>query len=228
VSCAVASAQESSRFLDLESPGHLSLRLFAAGYGSGKYDTTHEGIEVDQTITHAVSLIGRTLAYQVYKGSGYDSPLILGRSGPRNFGLLEGGVSVSPVQGTTFSVLGGGDVGDADGPVFENDFSSWLSLQSRHPVNFSYSTSHYFANGMTNGLLDARMVALSTGRMLLLLGVGGAVWGGGSAGQAKGQGGPDVGIFLRKWRVSIDVQAGYGNSRTYGVVGFSRNFSWDE
>lgn len=95
-------------------------------------------------------------------------------------------------------------------------------------MNFSYSTSHYYQNGVTNGLLDARMVAFSTGQLLMLLGVGGAIWGGGSVGQAKGQGGPDVGFFLREWRVSVDLQAGYGSSRTYGMVSFSRSFGWDE
>jgi len=68
---------------------------------------------------------------------------------------------------------------------------------------------------------------VATGR-LLLLGVGGAIWGGGSVGQAKGQGGPDVGFFVREWRVSVDLQAGYGSSRTYGMVSFSRSFGWDE
>jgi hypothetical protein len=62
---------------------------------------------------------------------------------------------------------------------------------------------------------------------LLLLGVG-AIWGGGSVGQAKGQGGPDVGFFVRQWRVSVDPQAGYSSSSTYGIVSFSRSFGWDE
>ncbi len=226
---AAAHAQAPSRFLELESPGRFSLRLFSAGYGSEKYGTTHAGFEIDQTITRAISIIGRVIAYQVYQGTGFDSPLAPAhRSGPRNFGLFEGGASLSPFQGTTFTLMGGENVGDSDAPVFENDFSSWLWLQSRHPVNFSYSTSHYYQNGVTNGLLDVRMVAFSTGRMLLLLGVGGAIWGGGSVGQAKGQGGPDVGFFVREWRVSVDLQAGYGSSRTYGMVSFSRSFGWDE
>jgi hypothetical protein len=228
-SSAAAYAQGFSRFLELENPGRLSLRLFAVGYGAEKYGTTHAGFEIDQTVTGAVSVIGRAIAYQVYQGSGFDSPLTPGRhSAPRNFGLLEGGASFSPIQGTTFTLLGGDDVGDSDAPVFENDFTSWLWLQSRHPISLSYSTSHYFQNGVTNGLLDARMVAFSTGRLLLLLGVGGAIWGGGSVGQAKGQGGPDVGFFLREWRLGVDLQTGYGSSRVYGLVSFARSFSWDE
>jgi len=230
VACAgAAHAQGSARFLELENPERLSLRFFAVGYGAEKYGTTHAGFEVDQTITRAVSIVGRVAAYQVYQGTGFDSPLTPSRhSSPRNFGLFEGGAAFSPFQGTIFTLLGGEDAGDADAPVFENDCSSWIWLQSRHPVNFSYSTNHYFQNGVTNGLLDARMVAFSTGRLLLLIGLGGAVWGGGSVGQAKGQGGPDVGFFVREWRIGVDLQAGYGSSRTYGIVSFSRSFSWDE
>jgi hypothetical protein len=55
----------------------------------------------------------------------------------RNFGLFEGGASLSPFQGTTFTLMGGENVDGSDAPVFENDFLSWLLLQSRHPVNFS-------------------------------------------------------------------------------------------
>ena len=65
-------------------------------------------------------------------------------------------------------------------------------------------------------LKDVHTIALSTSYLMLLLGAGGAIWGGGSVGQAKGQGGPDVGIFLREWRLTIDVQAAYGSSHTYG------------
>jgi hypothetical protein len=224
-----AHAQELSRFLEFENPGRLSLRFFAVGYGAEKYGTTHEGFEVDQTVTQVVSLIGRVAAYQVYQGTGFDNPLAPTRhSSPRNFGLFQGGATFSPFQGTIFTLLGGEDAGDADAPVFENECSSWIWLQSRHPVNFSYSTNHYFQNGVTNGLLDSRIVALTTGRLLLLIGVGGAVWGGGSVGQAKGQGGLDLGLFIREWRISVDLQAGYGSSRTYGMVSFSRSFHWDE
>jgi hypothetical protein len=133
-----------------------------------------------------------------------------------------------PFPGASFAILGGEDVGDSHAPMFENDFSSWLWMHTPHPANFSYSTNHYYENGVTNGIIDLRTVALSTGQMILLLGAGGAIWGGGTVGQAKGQGGPDAGIFLRAWHMSIDLQAGYGSSHTYGTVGFSRVFSWDE
>jgi hypothetical protein len=224
-----AQAQDFAQFFDLEIPGHLTLRLFGTGYGAEKYGTTHEGFELNQTITHDVSLIGRAIAYQIYQGTGFDSPLSPSpHSSPRNFGRFEGGLAVTPFPGTTFAILGGEDVGDSDAPMFENEFSSWIRLQSRHPLNFAYSTNHYFENGVTNGLIDFRTVAFSTGRWMLLMGMGGAVWGGGTVGQAKGQGGPDLGFFIRAWHLSVDLQAGYGSSRTYGTLSVSRSFGWDE
>jgi hypothetical protein len=166
-----AEAQDLAQYFHLERPGHLTLRLFGAGYGAEKYGTTHEGFELNQTITHEVSFIGRAIAYQIYKGTGFDSPLTPSpHSATRNFGRFEGGVSLTPFQGTTFAFLGGEDVGDSDAPMFENDFSSWIRLQSRHPVNVAYSTSHYFENGVTNGLIDLRTVGFSTGRWMLLIG----------------------------------------------------------
>jgi len=47
-------------------------------------------------------------------------------------------------------------------------------------------------------------------------------------GNAKGQGGPDLGIFVRRWHANIDLQIGYGSSHTYGMLNFSRQFHWDE
>jgi hypothetical protein len=55
-----------------------------------------------------------------------------------------------------------------------------------------------------------RTVAFSTGHWMVLIGTGGAIWGGGTVGQSKGQGGPDVQLFFRKWHLSLDLQAGYG------------------
>jgi hypothetical protein len=99
-----AEAQEIARFFELEKPGHLSLRLFGAGYGAENYDTTHEGFELSQTITQEVSFVGRAIAYQIYKGTGFDSPLTPSQhSATRNFGRFEGGLSLNPIQGTTFA-----------------------------------------------------------------------------------------------------------------------------
>jgi hypothetical protein len=224
-----AAAQDLTEFFEFANPQRFDLRLFVSGYGAEKYGTTHEGFELDQTVTGALGIVARVSGYQIYQGTGFDSPLTpSAHSAPRNFGRFEGGIQIVPFPGASFVMLGGEDVGDSHAPMFENDFSSWLWLHSRHPLNFSYSTNHYYQNGVTNGLIDLRTVAVSTGQMILLLGAGGAIWGGGTVGQAKGQGGPDLGIFLRGWRASIDLQAGYGSSHTYGTVSLSRDFSWDE
>ena len=226
---AISTAQDLSQLFSLANPPQLEMRAFASGYGAEKYGTTHEGFELAQTITGAVSLVGRVSGYQIYHGTGFDSPLLpSAHSAPRNFGRFEGGLSVIPFPAAMFEMLGGEDIGDSHAPMFENDFSSWLWLHSRHPINFSYTTSHYYENGVSNGLLDLRAVAASTAELILLVGGGGAIWGGGTVGQAKGQGGPDLGIFLRRWRISFDLQAGYGSSHTYGTLSLSRSFAWDE
>jgi hypothetical protein len=224
-----AAAQDLTQFFDLANPPRFDLRLFASGYGAEKYGTTHEGFEFSQTVTGALGMVGRISGYQIYQGTGFDSPLVpSAHSAPRNFGRFEGGVQIVPFPGASFVMLGGEDVGDSHAPMFENDFSSWLWMHTHHPLNFSYSTNHYYENGVSNGLIDLRTVALSTGQMILLLGAGGAIWGGGTVGQAKGQGGPDLGIFMREWHASIDLQAGYGSSHTYGTVSLSRDISWEE
>jgi hypothetical protein len=224
-----AAGQDLSEFFELANPARLTFRPFASGYGAEKYGTTHEGFELDQTITGAISLVGRVSAYQIYQGTGFDSPLIpSAHSATRDFGRFQGGVSLALFPGATFIMTGGEDLGDSHAPMLESDFSSWLWLHTRHPVNVAYSSNHYFENGVSNGLIDMRAVVLSTRRMILLLGAGGAIWGGGTVGQAKGQGGPDAGVFLREWRASIDLQAGYGSSHTYGTISLSRSFSWDE
>jgi hypothetical protein len=224
-----AAAQDLSQFFELSNPARFALELFASGYGAEKYGTSHEGFELNQTITQAVGLVGRISTYQIYQGTGFDSPLLPSvHSSTRNFGRFEGGVNIVPFPAATFIMMGGEDAGDSHAPMFENDFSSWLWMHTSHPINFAYSTSHYYENGVSNGLIDVRTVALSTRYLILLLGAGGAIWGGGSVGQAKGQGGLDAGIFLRKWQSTIDVQFGYGSSHTYGTVSLSRSFSWDE
>jgi hypothetical protein len=224
-----ASARADSDFFNLMSPERLSLALFVNGFGSEKYGTTHEGFELEQSATNQVSLVARATAYHVYQGTGFDSPLLpASRSSTRDFGRFEGGVDIEPLPGVSLVLLGGEDVGDSHAPVVEGNFSSWILPHSLHPLNFSFSGSHYYENEVTSGRIDLRAIVLSTAKVMLLAGVGGAIWGGGSVGNAKGQGGPDLGIFVRRWRTSIDLQAGYGSSHTYGLVNFSRQFHWDE
>jgi hypothetical protein len=40
--------------------------------------------------------------------------------------------------------------------------------------------------------------------------------------------GPDLGLFLRQWQTSLDLQAGYGNNHGYGTIAVSHHFGWDE
>jgi hypothetical protein len=215
--------------LQLSSPGHLSLTLFASGYGSDKYGTTHEGFELEQSVTNQVSLVARAAAYSVYQGTGFDSPLLpASRSSTRDFGRFQGGLDFTPLPGTSLVVLGGEDVGDSHAPVVEGDFSSWILPHSMHPLNFSFSGNHYYENEVTSGRIDLRAIVLSTAEVMLLAGVGGAIWGGGSVGNAKGQGGADLGVFVRRWHANFDLQAGYGSSHTYGLVSFSKRIAWDE
>jgi hypothetical protein len=215
-------------FFELQQPGHLSLTAFGSGFGADTYATTHAGFQLQQTITHYVAAVGRVTTYQVYQGEGYDSPFVTESTGVRTFERFQGGVSITPMLGLSLVVLGGRDVGNSNEAVIEGDFSGWLFLHSRHPIDVSFSSTHFYENGITSNRIDVRRVMYSTGKWLLLAGGGGAIWGGGTEGKPNGQGGPDLGIFLRQWHVSIDLQSGYGSSHLYGLLSVSRTFGWDE
>lgn len=219
----------SDRF-ELVTPPHVGLTLFAIGYGNEKYGSTQEGFQLEQSVNGLFGLVGRAAAYQILKGTiGYDSPLSpSSRSATRDFGLFQGGVDFTPFQGTSLVMLGGEDVGDADAPVVEGDFSNWFGIQTAHPSNVSFTGSHYYQNGVTSGTYDVRTMAMSTANFILLLGGGGAIWGGGSLSSVKAHGGPDIGIFLRRHHLSIEVQAGYGSAHTYGVVSVFRQLNFEE
>jgi hypothetical protein len=218
-----------SGFFQPADPQHVTFTLFASGYGSDKYGTTHEGFEIEQTITNQLGIVGRAVAYHVYQGTGFDSPLLpASRSSPRNFGRFQGGFDFIPAPGVSFVLLGGEGLGDSHAPVIEGDFSSWFLPHTLHPLNFSFGANHYYENEVTSGRIDLRVIAVSTADYMLVAGAGGAIWGGGSVGQAKGQGGPDFGVFLRSWHVSFDAQTGYGSSHYYGLLSFSKKIGWDE
>jgi hypothetical protein len=212
----------------IQQPGRLSLTLFGSGFGSDTYSTTQAGFQLEQSITHYVAAVGRVTAYQVYQGEGYNSPFVTEVVGTRTFERFQGGIDITPVQGVSLVVLGGHDVGNADKSVIEGDFSAWLFLHSRHPIDFSFTSTHFYENGITSTLIDVRTIVYSTGKWLFLAGGGGAFWGGGTEGKPNGQGGPDLGIFLREWDTRIDLQSGYGSSHLYGLVAFSKTLGWDE
>jgi hypothetical protein len=215
-------------FFTLRQPEHLGLTVFASGFGSDTYATTEAGFQLEQSVTRYVGLVGRVSAFQVYQGKGYNSPFVTESTGVRTYERFEGGIDLTPVSGLSLVVLGGRDVGNSNAPVIEGDFSSWLFPYSPYPVNLSFSSAHFFENAVTSNQIDVRTVAYGTARWLLLLGGGGAVWGGGTVGKPNGQGGPDVGLFLRELHTSIDLQSGYGSSHLYGLVSVSVSFGWDE
>lgn len=223
-------AHSSSDFFELANPPHLGLTLFAIGYGNEKYGSTREGFQLEQSVNGLFGLVARASAYQMLKGTiGYDSSLSpSSRSAVRNFGRFQGGLDITPFQGISLVLLGGEDVGDSHAPVVEGDFSSWFGIHTVHPFNLSSSCSHYSQNGVTSSTYDLRMMAMSTADFILLLGGGGAIWGGGSLGTIKAHGGPEIGVFVRRWDLNVEVQGGYGSAHTYGVVTVSRHFSWDE
>ena len=102
--------------------------------------------------------------------------------------------------------------------MFENDFSSWLLMHTRHPINLAYSTSHYYESALSNGLIDVRTVALSTSYLIFASGGRWCHLGWRVRWASQGQRGPDAAVFLREWQSTIDVQFGCGSSHTSGTA----------
>ncbi|HXW84766.1 MAG TPA: hypothetical protein VEJ86_10205 [Candidatus Binataceae bacterium] len=219
-----------SDFFTLEPAPQLSVNLLGSAIGNeSRYAASHEGFQLEQTVTPYIDLVGRAAAYQIYQGGGWDSPLTdHPGTRPRNFGVFLGGVSIAPVQGTTFAILGGRDVGDSTGARIEGDFSSWIALHSRHPINVSFVGEHFYNNGLSSGAIDLRAVVASSRDLMWLFGAGGQLWGGGSEPHLMKEFGPALGVLIRPWETNIDFQAGYGNNHGYGIIAVSRHFTWDE
>jgi len=225
-----ASALPYSDFFTAANPQHFSLTIFVSGIGADNaYVATHEGFELEQTLTPYIGLVGRVAGYQIYQSAGWDTPLTDNPgSRPRNFGVFLGGIDVQPFQGTSIKILGGRDVGDSTGARIEGDFSSWLWLHSHHPINLAFTGDHFYNNGLSSGAIDIRTVIASSREAMWLIGAGGQLWGGGSQSQVVKEFGPDVGLVLREWKTAVDLQVGYGNLHGYGTIAISRRFGWDE
>src|ERR1700730_1352462 len=180
-------AYSSSDIFELVTPPHISVTMFAVGYGNEKYGSSRGGFQFEQSVNGLFGLVGRASAYQILKGTiGYDSPLLpSSSSATRDFGRFQGGVDITPFQGTSLVLLGGEDVGDSHAPVVEGDFSTWFGIHTAHPFNVSFTGSHYYQNGVTSGTYDLRTMAISTANFILLIGGGGAIWGGGSLAAVK-------------------------------------------
>ena len=223
----VAAADMWTDFVTPADPMHLTATTFGAAYGSPAYGTSHQGLELEQSLTRRLGILARMTAYQIYHGVAFDTPFAARPGAPFFFGRFEGGVDLNPAYGIHLIVLGGHDVGDSDSGVIEESVSAWTDVHSAHPISLSLSTSHYFENQLTNGLLDARLIALSTDKLMLLAGAGTIIWGGHTVqGSAKAQGGPDLSLFIRDWKLRIDLQAGYGSDQEYGMLSLSRSFDF--
>jgi hypothetical protein len=217
-------------FFQFQNPGVFDLILYGGGFGSPKYGTIQEGLQIEQTVTPYFGIVGRITGYQLWIGDHFVSPLAVGNehSARQNFGRLEAGGEFALYPGTHLFVLGGGDVGDSHAAVIEGDLSSWLLSHTSHPLNFSFSANHDYENHVTSAEIDLRMVVFSTENYLLTAGGGGAIYQGGLITSAEGQGGPDLGIYIRKLGFGVDVQAGYGNANGYGQLSFIKQFDFPE
>ncbi|MGH7935007.1 MAG: hypothetical protein ACREQN_17840, partial [Candidatus Binataceae bacterium] len=181
-------------------------------------------------VTRYVALVGRVTGYQLFIGHGFDNPLVPGTGyhARYNFGRFQGGVDVMPFDGTNLFILGGADAGDSSAGVVEGDLSTWLLMQSHHPINIDVSTIYDSQNQIISSEVDLRTVVYSTEKMVLMAGGGGAIYGGGFVHGVAGQGGPILGIYLPGWKMGADTQVGYGSSKQYGQLSIYKQFSWTE
>ncbi len=215
-------------FFQLAQPGVLDAIVFGGGFGSQDYGSIQEGFQLQQSITPYIGLVGRATGYQLWVGDDFNNPLAPNTFQHKqrlNFGRFQGGFEFALYPGTTLYVLGGADSGDSDATTIEGDWSSWLFTHTHHPLNFSFSANHNYENQVTSSEIDLRMVTFSSEKYLGTVGAGGAVYQGGLISSAGGQGGPDLGIYLRKWALGVDIQGGYGTAGGFGQLSFIKQ--WD-
>jgi len=211
-------------------PGDLSLTLLGGGYISSDYAVTEQGLQVEQSITPVIGLVGRAMGYQLYIKDNFDNPLNPGRGHHSrfNFGRLQGGLDFHIGETSYLSILGGGDVADSNAGSVEGDFSTWLLPRRQHPVNLAVSSIYTTENGVVANEIDLRAIAYSTESYALMLGGGGAIYAAGFVHGVSGQGGPIFSFFVSKWRAGIDMQAGYGSAQEYGEITIYKQFRWTE
>jgi len=216
-------------FFELK-PDILDVVAYGGGFGSQDYGAIQQGVQLDQRITRYIGAVGRVTGYELWIGDNFDNPLAPGNGHrPRlNFGRLLGGAEFDLYPGTTLFVLGGGDVGDSSGAVIEGDGSSWLLAHSAHPVNFSFSANHDYQNHVSASEIDLRAVVASTETYLITVGTGGAIYGGGEVTGVAGQGGPDLGLYLRQYALGFALQAGYGDAGGFGQLSIIKQWDFPE
>jgi hypothetical protein len=216
-----------SDFFELAHPGELDLIAFGGGFRSDQYAVTQQGFQFEQTITRYVGLVGRATGYQLYEGEGFDNPLNpgTGHQARLNFGRFQGGIDLALYPQTHLYLLGGKDVADSHAVDFESDFSTWLWRYSSHPLNTLVVAVWNSQNHVTSSEIDLRAVVASTADFMFLAGGGGAIYGGGFVSGLDGQGGPDAGVYHRRWGIGLDAQGGYGSAGAYGQISLYKVFS---
>jgi hypothetical protein len=95
-------------------------------------------------------------------------------------------------------------------------------------VNFSFSASHDYENHVTASEIDLRAVVSSTETYLITAGGGGAIYQGGVISSAEGQGGPDLGIYFRRYALGLALQGGYGNAGGFGQLSIIKQWDFHE
>jgi hypothetical protein len=219
-----------ARLYTPENPQHLSINLFGGGFASDQYATVQEGVQLEQSITEAIGLVGRFTGYQLFVKSGFGNPIA--SSNPNhsfyNFGRLQGGIGLAPYNGTNLYILGGRDVGGSDAATAEADLTSWFFLQRRHPLNLAVSSIYNTQNQIDSNEIDLQTVIHSNEKMTLVAGAGGAIYAGGYVHGLEGQGGGIFGVFFPSWQLGLEAQVGYGDARQYGQLSIVKQLSFNE
>jgi hypothetical protein len=199
---------------------HLDATFFGGGLVSEDYYLTDEGIQLEQSITEGIGIVGRVTGYQLWIEKNSTSPLAPSNriANRLNFGRFQAGFDLSPAPGFNFVLLGGHDIGDSDAWTIESDISMWFMQGSAHPINVFIAPLHNFQNDVTSSEIDFRVVTMQTPDWILLLGAGGQIFGGGFVSGLAGEGGPIVSIYNRIYQVGADLQFGYGSPGFYGEL----------
>jgi len=213
-----------------QSPGQLSLLVYGGGYWSKEYASTQQGVQLEQSLTKGISFVGRASGYELYVGGGFDDPLDpgTGHEARINFGRFEGGLDLSPIQGTYLYLLGGGDIADSKATVAEADFSTWMFRERPHPLNLVMSVSYNSQNMITSGEVDLRMILHSDQQVVLTGGLSGAGFAGGFVHGFSTQAGATLGAYSPEWQIGFDGQFGYASTSVYGQVAIFKRFAWTE
>ena len=214
----------------LLSPEHIDLSVYGGGYVSADYAMTEQGLQISQSITSNIGIVGRATGYQLYIHDSFGNPLNpgTGHQSRLNFGRLQAGLDFHLSETTYAAILGGGDVGDSNAATVEGDFATWFSAKSRHPLNFAVSSIYNTQNKVLSSEIDSRAVAYATASCTVLVGGGGAIYAAGFVHGVLGQGGPIVGVYWPNWNLGFEVQSGYGSAKEYGEITLYKQFRWTE